>query len=243
MKKLIVLTITILLNLTASGQNDTTIIDTVDIKYCSTYLDYLQDNWIELDLPIVKTKSHNNNLDEDVVMFCIANESNKTSRKLQKEMLFVKYENTLYANIQTMRMEGTSIGQGFVPVYVFDYAGDNFLFIAPPISQAVYIPMPVNSGFFGGFIGGAITGALIGLSMNHQDSDICYIYNPLDCSIKVLNNTEILKLLKNNGSTDLLAEYKSKTKKERTLANNVIPILLKLGFLKTAPIYNRNNEK
>ena len=193
-------------------------------KYCLSFTDYMTDIWHPLEQMEFEYRSGNKSLWWGGSNYKPITGDKETDKILKKKARFLMHNDSLYVKCRGLTAKGNVFGNWYSSACVYDK--DRFLFIALSTKSR---SKTAGAALMFGVLGGAIAASL------NDDDYQCYILTPTstdDAIVKPIDEKFILELLE--GHEDLQAEYQAiENKKQRYSPNVVIPILKKLGLVKS----------
>ena len=195
-------------------------------SYCKSYDDYVAGRWIQVnDLePVHKTTSQKVWLGGNDYKFKTGDKA--MDKVMKKEAFIIRYQDTLYVNLRTLRYEKTFFGNGYAKGLPF--SGKKVMFVTHRIGKSA-----MNKRIMSGVMFGAI-GSAVSANSTMKDR-VCYLIdnngNGKTTDIKLIGDEMMEQLL--SGNKKLLSTYKEPQKqKERESAENVLPLLKKMKLIK-----------
>ena len=204
------------------------------IKYCTTPIEFTEDQWVSLDNPIeVDHHSQKRKWWWGGSEFKFSTGVKKIDKLLKKDGLVVMYDDSLYVNCRRLIFKDyASKGFGIGYTKAFRFKKSDLLIVCPPVSSS-----DVMSGFsfMFGLIGATAVAAV--KSNDWLENMACYVvrmssyYDGDHVPVMHLDTEQMEKLLSDDPS--LLDEYKSVEKKSvREGAANTLDILFRKGWIK-----------
>lgn len=212
--------------ITVSAQDKATIYQ--HAKYCMTFADCKDGRWTEAD-SVVKVSRTEGQVKWSGGTSVRFNATDKELAKTLKSKAFaVVMNDTLYVNLHGMKHSGAKWGNGYSVAFPYD----NFkqlLFVERYISRGQNMKVAVGAGL-GGMVGGAI---MAGVSCDWHNK-VCYLIGPDTKKATCIDGDMMAEILKDR--PELLEKFNQpKTKKERRMASNVMPILMETGLVAAKP--------
>lgn len=193
--------------------------------YYASYADFVADKYTVIDSLDVSANSYSKQLWIGGSDFKLKTGDKETDKILKKAFL-VSFHDTLYVNTAVLRFEGYSLGKGFVQAYRFQ---DDKLCISAPKTGKKAASAMMGASLLGGALAGAVQ------ADKNLKNRVCYLIDSQEekyCAIKIFDDELMTSLLENHPAE--LELYNSvEKKKERNLAIHVLPILEKIGLVKT----------
>lgn len=192
-------------------------------KYCMSFEDYKEGNWIAIDTLKFIVRSDQQRKWSGGSDFEFDAFDRGINRILKNEAFAVWFYGTLYVNVANLRHAGAGWGTGYT--YAFPFAGNTkILFTESYVSKTRNMLMGAVSGV-GGVIGGVIGGAAAGfMSPTNLSKRVCYLVGSDDNNVECIDDSVVPGLLADY--PDLLEDYEAgKSKKLRRSADFVMPLL------------------
>uniref|UniRef100_A0AB33J080 GLPGLI family protein n=1 Tax=Prevotella sp. GTC17254 TaxID=3236794 RepID=A0AB33J080_9BACT len=194
------------------------------VQYCATYDDLKAGHWSNIDSVMVVTKSRTKQMWWGGKDFKFDSDNKATRRLLRKEAVAVMYRDTLLFNLTHLKDRGTAFGRGYARGHKM--ADGHYLILYFDVAKMHAKSMA--AGMFG-LVGGL---AMAASSNKLVKQNVCYIVTPGEKKVTIINEKVMPDLLKDH--PDLLEEYNQIKKKERTYAENIVPLLQRAGVLDDA---------
>ena len=199
------------------------------IRYCLSYTDFQENNWVELDTLFIKHHSRRRQILIGGGEYKLTTGNKPTDKILRIEAFIVEYHDTLFVNCEKLQFDDQEYGKGYAVALRF---GGKKLCLAG-ITKEEIRNVGNNSalmGVFGGAIGGSIAASDNNKALQEQK---CYVtkieLRSGQVKLEMVNDAFMqLYLLER---TDLLEEYHKLSAKERLRASNILPIFRRAGFV------------
>lgn len=185
------------------------------IKYCMTYTDFKEGNWVEVEDSLsVKDNSRARKAFGAASDVRIDVEDDSLKKLLKKEVFAIQYGDNLLINCRKMYYYDNCLGNDYARAHL--YNGKKLLFIGKD---------PSAKGSVGGF--GIVGGVLMSAAAADMQKDVCFLvkHERRDGKIDVemIDDTFMKKFEKK--SPEFYDEYMSvKKKKKRESAAHVFPL-------------------
>lgn len=193
--------------------------------YCTSYENFMNNQWEELDTIYCKTHSKNHQFWWGGNDYKLTTDLESLDAVLKKEALFVKIGDSLFVNCRNLRYEKTRFGNGYTAARRI---GEHSVMFVNSIIGKNAQNNAMVSGMLFGAIGAAITAA------NQMKQQVCYVISSGanekgKIDIRLVDDELMDKIIDND--YELNKQYYSETKtNKRILASHVIPILEKTGI-------------
>ena len=194
------------------------------IKYCMTYTDFKEGNWVEVDDKLSMTESTRAQkiwLGKNDVKIDVKNDS--LEKLLKKEVFAILYQENLLINCRKIYYKENRFGKGYAFGYLY---GKRILFVAQdPSEDSRGAGAALSGGLAFGVVGGLVLGSLA--SIEGMQKGYCFLvkHERRDGKIDVemIDDTFMKKFEKK--SPEFYDEYMSvKKKKKRESAAHVFPL-------------------
>lgn len=204
--------------------------------YCTSYENFMNNQWEELDTIYCKTHSKNHQLWWGGNDYKLTTDLESLDAVLKKESFIVKIGDSLFLNCRNLRYEKLSFGNGFTSVrrigehsviFVHKMLENNQRYINPMSHVRAAGGSAVAAGV-GVALGTVLASALV------KEQNVCYVISSgADekgrFSVRMVADGLMNEIIDSN--EELYNEYYSEPKeKKRILASRVIPILEKTGI-------------
>ena len=193
--------------------------------YCTSYENFMNNQWEELDTIYCKTHSKNHQLWWGGNDYKLTTDLESLDAVLKKESLLVKIGDSLFVNCRNLRYEKTRFGNGFTAARRI--GEHSVLFVNRIIGKKVK-----NDFFLSHYLFGMV-GAIVAAS-DQMAQQVCYVISSGanekgKIDIRLVDDELMDKIIDND--YELNKQYYSETKtNKRILASHVIPILEKTGI-------------
>ena len=193
--------------------------------YCTSYENFMNNQWEELDTIYNKTHSKNHQLWWGGNDYKLTTDLESLDAVLKKEALFVKIGDSLFVNCRNLRYEKTRFGNGYTAARRI--GEHSVLFVNRIIGKKARNNVMISQALFG-TIGSSIT------LTEQMAQQVCYVIlsganEKGKIEIRLVADGLMNEIIDSN--EELYNEYYSEPKeKKRILASRVIPILEKTGI-------------
>ena len=222
MKRYAIILATVLLLLTV-----TCLTATAQAKYCLSYDDYVNNQWLPLQTLNIEKRSQSQKFWSGGNDFTLTVGDAAQNRMLKKEAFLVMLGDSLFVNCRKLQREKALFGKGYARAFRYD--GNKLCMIN------IRWGADKQSDAIGATLMFGIVGASLKTSSILKDR-VCYLIDGFSADGKRLEAT----LMDDDFMGDLLlmddelyAKYLSvKDPKERTSAANILPFLVEKGLIK-----------
>ena len=200
-------------------------------KFCRSYEDFIDNNWIKIDTVYCKKRSKSQQFWWGGNDFTLTTGNKDWDKVLKNEAFIVMQSDTTYLNCRNVRHDTVLLGKGFTRARRFNNNGLIFAhqFVNKKSEQDIRSAR---------YIAGAI-GALSAAS-DYKDKQVCYIISSGAGGIGYINTRMVDdKMIEEMMEKDIIKdgkiylEYTSEGKKAKRMnPSHVIPILEKAGLIK-----------
>ena len=189
------------------------------VKYCLSYADFKEGNWLELESLTVKERSRAKKFWTGGSDFKLQAENDSLNRIITKDAFAISYNDTLLVNCRRLYFEDYCFGKGYASAYI--YGKGKVCFVAHnPASAAV-------GGASVGMVVGPVAGGIISGTITATDA-YCFLVKLEQRDGKVTSqmiDDDFMERFEES-SPDFYAEYMSeKKKRKRESAAHVLPLL------------------
>ena len=186
------------------------------VKYCLSYADFQEGNWIELDTLKLKGRAQNQRIKTD---------NDSLNKVLKDEAFAVLYHDTLLVNKSHMYYNGERFGKGYAPAYIYGNGQICFVSRLPHEQAGSVAPAIFSFGVMFGAIGaGLVAGADAASSQGYHCFLVKREYEGGRKEARMIDDKFMEKFEKK--SPEFYAEYMSvKKKNKRESAAHVLPLL------------------
>ena len=194
------------------------------MKYCLSYDDFQEGNWVEMDTLAVKERSQANKFWTGGNEFSTQTDDDSLKNILKKEAFAILYHDTLLVNCRKLYYEECSFGKGYALAYV--YGGNKLCFVNRNPANNGAVGAAAIGGIFFGAIGAGVLGG-IAASSNLQKG-FCFLvkHERRDGKVDVQMIDDKFMQRFEKDSPEFYAEYMSvKKKHQRESAAHVLPLL------------------
>lgn len=220
-------------------------------KYCTSYADFIGNNWQKIDTAKINfislltekdwvTPKTTSKYAKNTEAYLPVVSNKELSDKLWKDARFIQNGDSLYFNCRGVLFKGNTLGNCFVPVLNV-CSDDNVLFVLSEHNQNIYkskwgrilaVSVYVDFGLMGALFwneGLNLSKIPVGKKPIYGKKTFCYMFNMPSEQVVRIDDLYMQKQL--SSTPDLLEEYKSKDKHERITAESVMYYFGKLGML------------
>ena len=189
---------------------------TAQIRYCMSYADFQEDNWMELDTLKLKGRAQNHRIKTD---------NDSLNKVLKDEAFAVLYHDTLLVNKAHMYYQGERFGKGYAPAYIYGNGQICFVSRLPNEKDGSGTPAVLSFGVMFGAIG---AGIVAGADAAAREGYYCFLvkreYEGGRKEARIIDDKYMQRYEKN--SPEFYADYMSvKKQKKREAAAHVLPLL------------------
>lgn len=200
-------------------------------KYCLSYADFQEDNWLPLDTLFVNHQSKQRQLLIGGSEIKLTSGDKEVDKILKEKAFAVFYHDTIFVNCAKLQYDSNQLGKGYTTALRF---GQNKLCFAgsTTLEKKAMSDMNMGSAIFGG---GLIGGALAARSMRDEMavSKGCFItkieFRSGIVKIIAIDDNFVRQYLSTNPK--LLEQYEQLKPKERLYAVHIIPLFREAGFI------------
>ena len=207
----------------------TTIAAKAQCRYCSSYENFVNNQWEELDTIYCDSHSKQRQIWWGGNDYAMKTNNKDINKMLKKNAFAVMLGDTLYINCRNLCYEKMYFGSGYARARRI---GDHSLFLVNKIIGIQAQRSLFNASFAFGLAGSYIA------AKKQMDQQVCYVIsNGADSkgiiNIRLVDDQMIKQMVSDKA---LRKEYFSeKEKKKRLLAKHIVPILDKAGLFRQQP--------
>ena len=206
------------------------VISSAQCRYCNTYEDFLENKWQEIDTLYIDSQSNNQLLWWGINDYTITTGDKAIDNNLKKNVFIVSQGDTLYVNCRNLRYHHGRFGSGYTRAVRIGQR--SLLFVNKWIGDDAF-----TNGSLAVLFGAA---GAIAAANQQMENKVCYVISSGANSkgrvdIRLIDDNLMEQMIASANHYELTSDFYSVKETEmRLLANHVIPILEKAGYLKEA---------